>query len=293
MAIRSMTGFGLAEANGERGTFHVEVRGVNNRFLDVQCRLPRSMASLEQKVKQLVSSTLSRGYITVGVTHSGAASETKLSWDREAVDGYMRIFREVIATCGLDGGVTLSDLMRFSDVIKAETATMTEDEVWAEFEPVVKQALEVFQQSRAVEGAHTEGDLRESLAQIEADLVKIEQRAPTRLSAYQHQLRQRIEQLLGGMDGVDQGRLAMEVALMADKLDISEECCRMRGHLKAFDAALSSTEAAGKQLGFLLQEMNREANTICSKANDTQIAHWGVSLKEQAERIREQLQNVE
>ncbi len=293
MALRSMTGFGMAEASGERGTYHVEIRAVNNRFLDVQMRLPRSMASLEQKAKLVVSTALSRGYVTVVVNHNGAASETRLSWDREAVDNYMRIFREVIGSCGLEGGVTLSDLMKFSDVIKAETVSVSDEEVWAEFEPVLAQALAAFQQSREVEGAHTEQDLRESLNQIASALESIEGRAPERLAAYQQQLRQRIEQLLGGMDGVDQGRLAMEVALMADKLDISEECCRMRGHLKAFGATLGGTDAAGKQLGFLLQEMNREANTICSKANDTQISHWGVSLKEQVERIREQLQNVE
>jgi uncharacterized protein (TIGR00255 family) len=288
-----MTGFGMAEATGAHGTLHVEIRAVNNRFLDVQTRLPRSMASLEQRAKLAVSSVLSRGYVTVAVTQTGNASETHLSWEREAVESYVAVFREVVESCGLSGGVTLADVLRFSDVIKAEQVSVSDDEIWAELEPLLGQALDAFRASRETEGAHTEKDLRESLAQIADALGKVEARAPERLAASQQALRQRIGQLLEGMEGVDQSRLAMEVALMADKLDISEECCRLRGHIVAFEQAMSGAEAVGKQLGFLLQEMNREANTICSKANDTQIAHWGVSLKEQIERIREQLQNLE
>jgi uncharacterized protein (TIGR00255 family) len=293
MALRSMTGYGQAEAATEGGaSYRVEIRGVNNRFLDVQTRLPKSLMSLEQKVKARVAAELARGYVTLTVSGGGAGAELRLTWDRAAVEAYLRIFREVIAEQGLEGGVTLRDLLQFSDFVKAETAGLSEEEVWTGLEPVVAAALREFQAARAREGRHTEREVRAALKAMGATLKRIEARAPRRVREYGKALRARVRQLVTGA-GVDDGRIATEIAIMADKLDIAEECARLRGHLEAFDATLGADEAAGKRLGFLLQEMNREANTICSKANDAGIAQAGIVLKEHIERIREQLQNVE
>jgi len=289
-----MTGFGQAEATAASGvSYRVEIRGVNNRFLDVQARLPKSLAALEQKVKARVAAELSRGYITLTISGAGTGAEPRLTWDRVSVAAYMRIFREVIAEHGLEGGVSLRDLLQFSDFVKAETADVDGEEVWSGLEPVVAAALREFQAARAREGRTTEREVRAALKAMGAALKHIEARAPRRVREYGRALRERVRQLVEGTAGVDETRVATEVALMADRLDIAEECTRLRGHLEAFDATLGGDEAAGKRLGFLLQEMNREANTICSKANDADIGQRGIALKEHIERIREQLQNVE
>jgi uncharacterized protein (TIGR00255 family) len=294
MPLRSMTGFGQAESTVADGTsYRVEVRSVNNRFLDVQLRMPKSLSGLEQKTKQHIGSILSRGYVTTNVSHNGAETQARLTWDRQSVDSYVRIFREIAEAHGIKSDISLGDLLRFSDFIKAEGAECSEEKVWKELQPVLDTALRALQKSREDEGSHTETDLRKSLKALGAALKKVEARAPVRLKNYQKELRGRLAKLLGGSDGIDENRLAMEIAVMVDKLDISEECVRLTGHITAFEKAMGSDEAVGKQLGFLLQEMNREANTICSKANDASIAQWGVSMKEQLERIREQLQNIE
>ncbi|MBD3241606.1 MAG: YicC family protein [Chitinivibrionales bacterium] len=293
MALRSMTGFGQAESVTPTGTYRVEIRAVNNRFLDLQLRLPKTFATLEQKVRQTVSEAASRGSVTVMVNYTGGEGETRLTWDRQAVNSYMRLFREVIEEQQLNGGVTLSDLLQFTDLIKAETAELSEKDAWRDLRPVLSKALESFAESRAGEGRHTERDLRAAVRGLSAALKKIERRAPVRLKTYQKELRQRIQSVVDKTDVVDESRIATEVAMMADKLDIAEECARLRAHIDKFLATLDADEPVGKHLGFLLQEMNRESNTICSKANDAQISHWGVELKEYIERLREQIQNIE
>lgn len=288
-----MTGFGQAESVTPTGTYRVEIRAVNNRFLDVQLRLPKTFAALEQKVRQTVSEAASRGSVIVMVNYTGGEGETRLTWDRQAVESYVRIFREVIKEQQLGGEVTLSHLLQFSDLIKAETTELSEKDAWRDLRPVLVSALESFAVSRQGEGRHTERDLRAAVRGLSAALKKIEHRAPVRLKTYQKELRERIRGVLDKADVIDETRVAMEVAIMADKLDIAEECARLRAHIDKFLETLDSDEPVGKHLGFLLQEINRESNTICSKANDAQISHWGVELKEHTERLREQIQNIE
>ncbi len=293
MALRSMTGFGQAESVTPTGTYRVEIRAVNNRFLDVQLRLPKAFAALEQKVRQAVAEAASRGSVTVMVNHAGEEGGVRLTWDRQAVDSYVRIFREVIEEQKLSGEVTLSHLLQFSDLIKAETTELSEKDAWRDLRPVLTGALESFAVSRQGEGRHMERDLRAAVRGLNAALKKIERRAPVRLRTYTKELRERIRTVIDKTDVVDEARVATEVAIMADKLDIAEECARLRAHIHKFLETLDSDEPVGKHLGFLLQEMNRESNTICSKANDARISHWGVELKEHVERLREQIQNIE
>jgi len=288
-----MTGFGQAEVVAGTGSYRVEIRGVNNRYLDIQLRIPKALSAVEQRIRQAVQAEVARGSLTVTVNHTPVAEEARLTWERESVDNYMAIFRDVIKTYGLRDEITLSDLLHFSDFIKTEAVELPEKSLWRDIAPALTAAMESFQKSRSDEGRHTERDLRKSLRAIQSTLTKIEKRAPTRARAYGQALRGRLGQLTDGIEAVDENRVAMEVALMADKLDISEECARLRAHVSKFVETLASMEAAGKHLNFLLQEMNREANTICSKANDTQISHWGITLKEHLERMREQVQNVE
>ncbi|MGA2506386.1 MAG: YicC/YloC family endoribonuclease [Chitinispirillaceae bacterium] len=291
MPLRSMTGFGLAEAATASGTYRVEIRGVNNRFFELQLRQPRFVNNLEQQVRKEIQSIITRGSLTAIITCDREEESRKLSYDKQAVQQYIRILREIKKKYALKGDVSLQELTAFSDIIKADTMAFDDEVIWKHIRPVLVKAIGAFQKTREKEAAFILKDLKQTLAGIEKNLRLIEKRAPVRMQAYAETLRERIAKL--SSVEVDPARIAVEVAVLADKLDISEECTRLRAHLAKFDEDLQADEPAGKRLGFLLQEMNREANTIGSKANDTEIAHWSVSLKEDIEKIREQIQNIE
>ena len=294
MPVRSMTGFGLAEAQSPSGAYRVEIRGVNNRFMDLQLRQPRYFSNLEQKIKKTIGETISRGSISVFITSDRENEAGKLTWDKEAVGNYIRIFREIKKANGLSGDVLLSDLMHFSDFIKTTTLKYDDKTLWKHLSPALGAALENYQKSRETEGAAIIKDLKKSIAEMLSLLSQVERHAPKRIDAYAKELTKRIEKLLSQVgQGPDEQRLAAEVAIMADRLDISEECQRLREHISAFAKDFQSNEPIGKRMGFLLQEMNREANTIGSKSNDTVISHLSVKLKEYIEKIREQIQNIE
>lgn len=286
-----MTGFGLAEAATASGTYRVEIRGVNNRFFELQLRQPRFVNNLEQQVRKEIQSIITRGSLTAIITCDREEESRKLSYDKQAVQQYIRILREIKKKYALKGDVSLQELTAFSDIIKADTMAFDDEVIWKHIRPVLVKAIGAFQKTREKEAAFILKDLKQTLAGIEKNLRLIEKRAPVRMQAYAETLRERIAKL--SSVEVDPARIAVEVAVLADKLDISEECTRLRAHLAKFDEDLQADEPAGKRLGFLLQEMNREANTIGSKANDTEIAHWSVSLKEDIEKIREQIQNIE
>lgn len=291
MPIRSMTGFGQAKADTDSGSYQIEIRGVNNRFLDLQLRLPRAFSNLEDKIKKALGTRVSRGSVSVSISWDRDSSTGRLTWDKEKVSQYMKIFEEV----GLEYGMTvppkLADLLQFSDFIKVESTEFDDDEVWKDVEPVLQAALGDFINSREAEGDHIGTDLNQTLDRIDTTVSEVEERAPERLKTYVAELKRKIAQLADSQS--DPQRLAMETALMADRLDISEECTRMRAHTKEFRATLQREDPIGKRLNFLLQEINRESNTIASKANDTKIAHLAVGLKEMAEGMREQVQNIE
>ena len=286
-----MTGFALAEAVTPSGTYHVEIRGVNNRFFELQLRQPRFVNNLEPQVRKEIQAVISRGSLTVLITCDREEEGRKLSYDKQAVQQYIKILREIKGRYKLKGDVSLDELITFSDIIKADATQFDDETVWKHIRPVLLKAIGAFQRTREKEAAFLLKDLKRTLTGIEKTLRLIENRAPVRMQEYSESLRERIAKL--SSVEVDPSRIAMEVAVLADKLDIAEECMRLRAHLAKFDEDLRADEPAGKRLGFLLQEMNREANTIGSKANDTDIAHRSVSLKEDVEKIREQIQNIE
>lgn len=291
MSIRSMTGFGLAEGASPSGTYRVEIRGVNNRFLELQLRLPKFAANLESRVKKEISSIISRGSVTVLISCDREEGDSKLAWDKKSVDSYMQIFNEINKSYKLDSKITLSDLLHFSDFIKSETGAFDEDMLWKHLKPVLVESVAAFQKARETEGAFIIKDLKKILKEITKSLVQIEKRAPVRVVEYAKILGDRIQKLIENPP--DPQRLQTEIAIFADRLDISEECTRLRAHLAKFSEDFELDEPVGKRMGFLLQEMNREANTIGSKANDTEISHQSVKLKENVEKIREQIQNIE
>jgi uncharacterized protein (TIGR00255 family) len=286
-----MTGFGLAEASTPSGTYRIEVRGVNNRFLDIQLRQPRFVNDLEPQVRKEIQAVISRGSLNVNISCDREEGGKKLSYDKQAVEQYVRILREIKTSHGLSGEVSLDNLVHFSDIIEADVDSFENETIWKHLRPILQQAIQAFQKTREKEALFLVKDLKKTLLNIEKVLKQVEKRAPARMKEYSQSLSDRIARL--GAAEPDPSRLALEIAILADKLDIAEECTRLRAHIAKFYEDLAADEPIGKRLGFLLQEMNREANTIGSKANDTEIAHLSVSLKEDVEKIREQIQNIE
>ena len=291
MPLSSMTGFGQAEVSAPSGTYHVEIRSVNNRFLEIQTRMPRSFSNLEQKIKKLLSDKVARGSIAVYIVWKHGEKADVLKWDKTAVNSYITIFREIKKQYNLKQEVNLSNLLAFSDFIKKETAEYNDDTIWGHLKPALQAALKDFLASRKREGAYIVSDLRKMVKSISENLIKVERRAPVRLKKYTTDLKKKIKNFVGR--DMDPSRMAMEIALIADKQDIAEECTRLAAHIEKLQANFNSSEPAGKRFGFILQEMNREANTIGSKANDIKISHLSVALKESIEKIREQVMNIE
>jgi uncharacterized protein (TIGR00255 family) len=291
MPLRSMTGFGSSQGITPSGTYRVEIRGVNNRFFEVQLRQPRFVNNLEQQVKKELLSVISRGSLTVLITCDREEEGKNFSYDHRTVEGYVKILQELKKRFKLDGNVSLDNLLTFSDIIQADVDTYDDQIIWKHVRPILAHALAAFQKHRETEAGYIRKEMKQTLSRILKTLKLIEKRAPIRMKEYSESLKERIKRL--GAVEVDPTRIAMEIAILSDRLDIAEECVRLRAHLAKFSDDFDGSEPAGKRLGFLLQEMNREANTIGAKANDTQIAHLSVELKEYIEKIREQIQNIE
>ncbi|MEP0008385.1 MAG: YicC/YloC family endoribonuclease [Balneola sp.] len=292
--IISMTGFGRGEATENGITATVEIKSLNSRYLDLSIRLPQRLQDKELILKELVQKTISRGKlnINVHVTESDSG-EPHIKVDEVKVKAYARILREVQEAAGIEGSLNVRNITGFGDVfITQEDDEEILAEKWAIALKALNSAVENLIAMRTQEGNQLKNDLIERIENIEANLKDIEKVTNGRVEEIRNKLRERIQQLFDD-ENFDKERLETEVAVIADKMDITEEIVRMRAHLKFFIEAIEQAEPAGRRLNFLTQEMNRELNTIGSKANDSEIAHHVVRSKETLEQIREQVQNVE
>ncbi len=292
--IISMTGFGRGEAIENGITATVEIKSLNSRYLDLSIRLPQRLQDKELILKELVQKTISRGKlnINVHVTESDSG-EPHIKVDEVKVKAYARILREVQEAAGIEGNLNVRNITGFGDVfITQEDDEEILAEKWAVALKALNSAVENLIAMRSQEGNQLKNDLIERIENIEANLKDIEKVTNGRVEEIRNKLRERIQQLFDD-ENFDKERLETEVAVIADKMDITEEIVRMRAHLKFFIEAIEQAEPAGRRLNFLTQEMNRELNTIGSKANDSEIAHHVVRSKETLEQIREQVQNVE
>ncbi|MEP2448803.1 MAG: YicC/YloC family endoribonuclease [Balneola sp.] len=289
-----MTGFGRGEATENGITATVEIKSLNSRYLDLSIRLPQRLQDKELILKELVQKTISRGKlnINVHVTESDSG-EPHIKVDEVKVKAYARILREVQEAAGIEGSLNVRNITGFGDVfITQEDDEEILAEKWAIALKALNSAIENLIAMRTQEGNQLKNDLIERIENIEANLKDIEKVTNGRVEEIRNKLRERIQQLFDD-ENFDKERLETEVAVIADKMDITEEIVRMRAHLKFFIEAIEQAEPAGRRLNFLTQEMNRELNTIGSKANDSEIAHHVVRSKETLEQIREQVQNVE
>ncbi|RMF59741.1 MAG: YicC family protein [Bacteroidetes bacterium] len=293
--IASMTGFGRATAEAEGFTATVEMRSVNSRFCEVSVRLPRAMAAYEAEVQRRVKQAFARGRINVNIQVERQGDEAlALKVDRKAAWAYARMLEAVREAAGLEDPVRLEHLLQFSEIFNPpeEAEEDAAEPAWAAVEAALAAAIETLRAMRRQEGAALETELAARLDALEALLNDVEARAPLRLDEARTRLYERLEELLGD-ERINPDRLELELALLADKLDVTEECVRLRSHLALFREALAGSEPVGRKLNFLAQEINREVNTIGSKANDAAVAQLVVRMKEELEKIREQVENVE
>lgn len=292
--IISMTGFGRGEAADNGITATVEIKSLNSRYLDLSIRLPQRLQDKELALKELVQKKINRGKlnINVHVTESDSG-EPHIEVDEVKVKAYARILRQVQEAAGIEGNLNVRNITGFGDVFITKE---DDDEIlaqkWAVSLTALDNAIENLMAMRTQEGNQLKQDLIERIESIEANLKNVEKVTDGRVEEVRNKLRERIQQLFDD-EKFDKERLETEVAVIADKMDITEEIVRMRAHLKFFIEAIEQPEPAGRRLNFLTQEMNRELNTIGSKANDSEIAHHIVRSKETLEQIREQVQNVE
>jgi uncharacterized protein (TIGR00255 family) len=292
--IASMTGFGRAEA-AKRGIIAtVEVRGVNSRYLDVTTRLPRLLSQREKDIKEIVRSCVNRGNLVVSVTLDEEPDGTApVTVNKTAAKAYVKLLNDLRKTAKIREKVRLEHLLKFSEVFEAPREEQSDERQWVVVESALRKALDGFNLMRRNEGGELAKDLERRIRGMAVSVDKIEGLSRTRIPEERKRLHERIAQLMDEKSVIDQGRLELEIALLADKLDVTEECVRFRSHTKYFLEAMVSTESAGRKLNFLVQEINREANTIGSKTNDSEIAHLVVQMKEDLEKVREQLQNIE
>ncbi|HEU4996192.1 MAG TPA: YicC/YloC family endoribonuclease [Gemmatimonadaceae bacterium] len=288
--IRSMTGFGTAEGTVGGARVSVEIRSVNHRFFSPSIKLPGVLSRWEPEVREVLRRSVSRGHVTVSAKIDASQSAEAVI-DEARFDAYVKRLRDLKDRYALDGPIDLATVLRLPDVITGEA--IGEGTV-GELTAIVERAVVELSTSRAAEGQRLGGFLGERIALIESAVGRLAERAPARMLEQRDRLKATIAELAAGIQ-VDEQRLAQEVAILADRLDVGEELDRFRSHLSAFREAIggNGSEGVGKRLGFLLQELLREANTTGSKANDAAMVRDVVAIKEELERIREQVENLE
>jgi len=289
-----MTGFGRGETTENGITATVEIKSLNSRYLDVSTRLPQRLQDRELEAKELVQEYVNRGKIniTVNVTEADSAGPS-IAVDTNKVVGYSQIIKELKEAAGIDEPITIRDITQFNDVfINKEEDEEILEEKWKVAEKALQEALRSLLKMRTQEGNQLKNDLIDRIDFIDENIEIITNETNGRADETREKLLERINNLIDE-DKIDPERLEMEVAILVDKMDVTEEIVRLRSHLKFFKEAVEQPEPAGRQLNFLTQEINRELNTIGSKANNSEIAQYVVKCKEALEQIREQVQNVE
>jgi len=291
--ITSMTGYGRGEAESEGVAVSVELRSLNGRFLDVVARLPRSLALRENDIKEIVRKATLRGKINLIVTiQRGETGEAALRFDPMAAKAYLKLLNGLRKTLHLKQTVRIEHLLQFSEIFQPQELENADETEWKVAQVALEKAIGELTAMRRKEGSQLEADLRKRLDLLSSMVDRIEELSKQQIPRERTRLQERVAQLVEN-GPIDPGRLELEISLLADKLDVTEECVRFRSHVKFFHQAIASDEAAGRKLNFLIQEMNREVNTMGSKSNDSEIAHQVVHAKEELEKVREQLQNVE
>ena len=291
--IKSMTGYGRAVETVNGREFTVELRSVNNRYLDCSVKMPRSVSFAEEAVKQAVKAAVSRGKVDVFITvKSENSDDTKISLNASVLEGYLSAMRQMVADYGVRDDISVSTVSRLPEVFTVEKPEVDEEQLKADLMSVVAKALEGYNAMRITEGKALDADLRSRGNTILELVSQVEAGNSQTVIDYRTRLENKLREVLSNT-AIDESRILTEAAIFADKVAVDEETVRLRSHLEQMNTMLTSGGAVGRKLDFLLQEMNREANTIGSKCTDVRLARIVVDIKAELEKIREQTQNIE
>ena len=291
--IKSMTGFGRCENHQGSRKFTVEMKAVNHRYFDVSIKMPKKLSFFEAAIRNVLKQYVQRGKLDVFITYEDYAEENvALKYNEELAGQYLKYFRQMAEKFGLKDDISVSSLGRCPEVFTMEEQDIDEEEIWAELKKAVEGACVQFVKAREQEGEALKTDLLDKLERMDENVTLIEDRYPQIVSEYRSRLEEKVKELLGDLQ-IDEGRIAAEVVIFSDKICTDEETVRLRSHIATMKEAFIAGGSVGRKLDFIAQEMNREANTILSKANDLATSNVAIDLKTEIEKVREQIQNIE
>ncbi|MDE6951955.1 MAG: YicC family protein [Lachnospiraceae bacterium] len=291
--IKSMTGFGRCEVTGKDRKLTVEMKSVNHRYLDVSIKMPKKLNFFESAIRTELKNYISRGKVDVFITCEDYREDSgALKYNKALAKEYLTYLREMAEEFGLDDDIRVSTLSRYPEVFGMEEHNIDEEELWKDIEEALRGAAENFVKTRTAEGENLLADLNEKLDAMLGHVEFITERSPKLIQEYREKLREKVCELLGDVQ-IDENRLYMEVTMFADKVCVDEELVRLKSHVESTKKTLLAEGSVGRKLDFIAQEMNREANTILSKANDLEISDRAIELKNEIEKVREQIQNIE
>lgn len=291
--IKSMTGFGRCEVADEKRKFTVELKSVNHRYLDVNIKMPKKLNFFESAIRNLLKEYIERGKVDVYITYEDYTEDNySLKYNAALAAEYLKYLNTMAEEFQLENDIRVSTLSRYPDVFVMEEQDIDEEALWNSLEKALRGACEQFVESRIREGEHLKCDLILKLDELLSCVDFIEERSPQIMKEYRTHLEEKIQELLGDRQ-IDDARVVTEVTIYADKICVDEETVRLRSHISTAKETLESGGAIGRKLDFIAQEMNREANTILSKANNIEISDVGINLKTGIEKVREQIQNIE
>jgi uncharacterized protein (TIGR00255 family) len=288
-----MTGFGRFESETPERKISVEMKAVNHRYCEIGLKMPKKLNFFESAIRNLLKNYISRGKVDIFITYEDFTEGRELvKYNEDIAKSYFELIKKMGAQFGIDGNINASQLARFPDVFTLEEQQADENEIWGFIENAIKNAAESFVKTRIAEGEHLKNDLIGKLDGMISMIDFIEERSPQVVDEYRNRLYAKVEELLGNTN-MDQGILATEITVFADKICVDEETVRLRAHINNMKNTLNEAENVGRKLDFIAQEMNREANTILSKSSDLDITNTAINLKTDIEKVREQIQNIE
>ena len=291
--IKSMTGFGRCEIDEDNRKITVEIKSVNHRYLDVNVKLPKKLSFFESAVRNLIKEYIQRGKVDIFITcEDFNEANFSLKYNEELAGEYLKYLQQMAEHFQLENDIRVSTLSRYPDVFIMEEQDNDEEELWALLEKTLRNACEAFVETREKEGENLRNDILIKLDEMKENVTFIEERYPAIVSEYRKKLEDKVAELLEDSN-IDESRIAAEVVIYSDKICVDEETVRLKSHIDGMRDELLKGGNVGRKLDFIAQEMNREANTILSKANDIEVSDHAIDLKTEIEKIREQVQNIE
>ena len=291
--VKSMTGFGRCEVSEGSRKMTVEMKSVNHRYLDVNMKMPKKLNFFDASIRNLLKTYIQRGKVDLFITYEDTAETNfSLKYNQELAGEYLKYLQQMAETFGLENDIRVSTLSRYPEVLSMEEVQADEEELWNLLEKALKGACEQFVETRIKEGENLRKDLLAKLDEMLENVEYISVRSPEIVGEYRRKLEDKVKELLEDVH-IEESRLATEVTIFADKICVDEEIVRLRSHIEHTKTTLEEGGAVGRKLDFIAQEMNREANTILSKANDLEVSNHAIDLKTEIEKVREQIQNIE